>query len=176
MPPRTAPAVDPASRQQKRPARSTCRTLPLTATPGPEVGNPTPPSQPTAVPAPQTIPALLEENGVWLREVGPPPGDGWAWISEVDQPPGHGGLSHAGQGSAEANRRRHSDRALWVAHEVCPIDLEEHAPEVSRLNAERGECNRRREVLHRELWHCENRLEEVEGRLDDIHTPPSPAT
>ena len=58
-----------------------------------------------------------------------------------------------------------------MAHEVCPIDLEEHAPEVSRLNAERGECNRRREVLHRELWHCENRLEEVEVRLDDIHAP-----
>jgi hypothetical protein len=58
-----------------------------------------------------------------------------------------------------------------VAHDVCPIDLEEHASEVGRLNAERGECNRRREVLHRELWHCENRLEEVEGRLDDIHAP-----
>jgi len=44
--PRTAPALDPASREQKRPARATCRTLPLLATSGPGVGTPTPPSQP----------------------------------------------------------------------------------------------------------------------------------
>jgi hypothetical protein len=40
------------------------------------VGIPTPPFQPAAMPATPAIPALLEEDGVWHSEVGPPPGHG----------------------------------------------------------------------------------------------------